>query len=180
MPYFDRWAQLMSDGVEPTLEFATEVSEHATAMRQCSPLACVLSPEERSLFLQHWSPDSRIDFETITRLMQDEATDGPGRLATMKVFLDDERIPPPGWVLCRWPDEVIALIEAGGVEVVSLDHDLGDDERGTGYDVIAWIEEAVATRGLRPPKLAVHSANPAARERMLRGIEAIERLTSRR
>ncbi|MGL1250664.1 cyclic-phosphate processing receiver domain-containing protein [Vibrio parahaemolyticus] len=26
---------------------------------------------------------------------------------------------------------------------MSLDHDLGDDEHGTGYDVVLWIEEAV-------------------------------------
>ena len=34
---------------------------------------------------------------------------------------------------------------------VSLDHDLGDDARGTGYDVIRWLEEAVATSLLVPP-----------------------------
>ena len=43
-----------------------------------------------------------------------------------------------------WPDEAIALLESGAVEELSLDHDLGDDERGTGYDVVLWIEEAVA------------------------------------
>jgi len=26
---------------------------------------------------------------------------------------------------------------------ISLDHDLGDDDSGTGYDVVLWIEEAV-------------------------------------
>lgn len=44
-----------------------------------------------------------------------------------------------------WPDETIAFLEKGGVELISLDHDLGDDERGTGYDVLLWIEEAVVT-----------------------------------
>lgn len=52
----------------------------------------------------------------------------------MKVFLDDERDAPDGWVKTRWPNEVIALLQAGLVEELSLDHDLGDDERGTGYD----------------------------------------------
>ena len=81
----------------------------------------------------------------------------------MRVFLDDERQPPPGWVLVRWPDEVIRLLEAGGVEALSLDHDLGDDDRGTGYEVLLWVEQAVATRGFVPPRIIVHSANPAAR-----------------
>jgi hypothetical protein len=57
----------------------------------------------------------------------------------MKAFLDDCRPAPVGWVATRWPDEVITLLEIGGVTEISLDHDLGDDERGTGYDVLAWI-----------------------------------------
>nr|WP_309249558.1 cyclic-phosphate processing receiver domain-containing protein [Paraburkholderia sp. CNPSo 3272] len=36
------------------------------------------------------------------------------------------------------------LLESGIVEEISLDHDLGDDARDTGYDVILWIEEVVA------------------------------------
>lgn len=65
----------------------------------------------------------------------------------MKVYLDDERATPEGWVRAWWPDEVIALLETGQVSELSLDHDLGDDPRGTGYDVILWVEEAVALRG---------------------------------
>lgn len=38
----------------------------------------------------------------------------------------------------------------GGVTELSLDHDLGDGACGTGYDVIVWIEEAVALRGFVP------------------------------
>ena len=94
----------------------------------------------------------------------------------MRVYLDDERATPAGWVRVFWPDEAIALLEAGGVTELSLDHDLGDDARGTGYDVVLWIEEAVATRGFRPPRIAVHSANSSARMKMEAGIAAIEKL----
>jgi hypothetical protein len=66
------------------------------------------------------------------------------------------------------------LLESGEVLELSLDHDLGDDQRGTGYDVILWIEEAVALRGFKPPRILVHSANASARERMLAGIRSIE------
>ena len=93
----------------------------------------------------------------------------------MKVFLDDERTPPDGWQLVRWPEEATALLEEGKVEELSLDHDLGDDDRGTGYDVILWIEEAALSRGFKPPRIKVHSANPAARARMEAGIASIER-----
>ncbi|WP_129647616.1 cyclic-phosphate processing receiver domain-containing protein [Peristeroidobacter agariperforans] len=94
----------------------------------------------------------------------------------MKVFLDDERATPEGWVRVYWPAEAVALLETGNVTEVSLDHDLGDDEKGTGYDVVLWIEEAVATRGFRPPKMSVHSANSSARIKMERGIQNIQRL----
>lgn len=96
----------------------------------------------------------------------------------MRVFLDDERETPEGWVRTYWPSEAIAYLESGKVEELSLDHDLGDDNHnhGTGYDVILWIEEAVALRGFKPPKIKVHSANPSGRERMEAGIRSIERL----
>jgi len=98
----------------------------------------------------------------------------------MKVFLDDERRPPDGWRLVRWPSEVIELLEAGGVEALSLDHDLGDDARGTGHDVVLWLEEAVATSDFVPPVITIHSANSAARARMEAGVAEIERLLARR
>lgn len=98
----------------------------------------------------------------------------------MRVFLDDERTTPEGWVRVYWPSEAIALLETGKVMELSLDHDLGDDERGTGYDVVLWIEEAVALRDFSPPKIIVHSANSSAREKMLAGIRSIEQLASRR
>ena len=97
----------------------------------------------------------------------------------MKVYLDDERKPPEGWRLVRWPDEVIELLKMGEVEHLSLDHDLGNDRRGTGYDVLLWLEREVALNGFVPPRLKVHSANTAARQRMEQAIVSIERLAQR-
>ena len=37
----------------------------------------------------------------------------------MRVFLDDERATPPGWVRTYWPDEVITLLKTGDVAVVA-------------------------------------------------------------
>jgi hypothetical protein len=92
----------------------------------------------------------------------------------VKVFLDDERATPDGWVAVRWPEEAIALLQTGEVSAISLDHDLGDDLHGTGYDVVCWIEEAVATRGFVPPLIRIHSANSSARQKMTLAIERIE------
>ncbi len=96
----------------------------------------------------------------------------------MKVWLDDIRPAPEGWVRAFWPQDVIALLETGEVTHLSLDHDLGDDERGTGYGILRWVEEAVATRGFRPPEIRIHSGNPPAHERMLAAVRSIERLAN--
>ncbi len=97
----------------------------------------------------------------------------PASLA-LRVFLDDERATPEGWVRVYWPNEAIDLLETNAVAAISLDHDLGNDERGTGYDVVLWIEEAVAVHGFKPPKMTVHSANSSARQKMEAGIRAVE------
>jgi len=98
----------------------------------------------------------------------------------MKVYLDDEREAPCGWHRVYWPDEVIGLLEEGVVTHISLDHDLGDDERGTGYDVILWIEEAVVLRHFKPPHIRIHTANPAAKIRMEAGANHIRQLATLR
>jgi hypothetical protein len=91
----------------------------------------------------------------------------------MKVYLDDERATPDGWMRVYWPSEAIELLKSVQVTEISLDHDLGDDERGTGYDVVLWIEEQVVLHGFVPPKISVHSANVSARAKMEAGIRAI-------
>lgn len=98
----------------------------------------------------------------------------------MRVYLDDERVTPDGWIRVFWPDEAIALLKTGHVSSISLDHDLGDDARGTGYDVVLWIEQAVALEGFTPPEIVVHSANSSARIKMQAGIDSISRLARRR
>jgi hypothetical protein len=104
----------------------------------------------------------------------------------VRVWLDDRRPPhpkPDEWVWVRTPAEAIELLKTGEVSELSLDHDLGllDGEREeTGYDVVTWIEEAVATRGFVPPQtIRVHSSNASAAPKMERGIEAIWRLAGR-
>jgi len=95
----------------------------------------------------------------------------------LRIWLDDTRPIPEGYThSCRWPSEVIALLQKAEqdgdiVECVSLDHDLGDigaTKERTGYDVIAWIEEQVITRGFIPPRTClIHTDNPVARDRMM-------------
>jgi len=90
----------------------------------------------------------------------------------VKVFLDDVRTPPPGWVLTQSVGETIDLLLEEGVTHLSLDHDLGLVEE-TGYDVLLWLEEQVALHQFTPPALYIHSDNPSARIKMELAIKSI-------
>jgi hypothetical protein len=98
----------------------------------------------------------------------------------MRVFLDDVRPAPEGWVRARTPEEVIELLRSGRVEALSLDFDLGfrgQKERRTGEVVLQWIEERVV-RGdadFDLPEITIHSSNPVGRERLERALDAIAR-----
>ncbi len=94
----------------------------------------------------------------------------------MKLYLDDTRPEPEGWVRATTADEAIEQLKTGTVEELSLDHDLGIEEQvGTGYTVLQWIERQVHLHGFKPPAIMkVHSANTAASLRMRQAIEAIE------
>ncbi len=96
----------------------------------------------------------------------------------IKLYLDDEREAPEGWIRVYWPDEAIEILKTGNVERISLDHDLGDDLHGTGYDVLLWIEEQVIINKFQPPKIKIHTANSSAREKMEAGVRSIKKYLS--
>ncbi len=93
----------------------------------------------------------------------------------IKVYLDDMRTPPEGWVLVKNAREAIELLMTHDVEEISLDHDLGEEENGSGYDVINWLEKAVYENNFIPPVIHIHTANPVARERMEAAVRNIVR-----
>lgn len=85
----------------------------------------------------------------------------------INLWLDDERLPPPGWVWVKSVDEAIAYLNLGVVNHMSLDHDLGVESEGdplvikeakTGYDLTKWMAENQTWSREAP---TVHSANPA-------------------
>lgn len=47
------------------------------------------------------------------------------------------------------------------------------DQYGTGYDVLLWIEQEVALHRFVTPVITTHTANPAARQRMLVAVVSI-------
>jgi hypothetical protein len=93
----------------------------------------------------------------------------------IKIWLDDTREAPSGWIRAYWPEEVFQLAQNYEVDTISLDHDLGNDKHGTGYDVLTTIEEMVVVNKMTSiPEIKIHTANPAARKRMEMALESIQ------
>lgn len=59
------------------------------------------------------------------------------------------------------------------VSEISLDHDLGDDKRGTGYDIINFLEKLLNEKSVSLPKIYIHTMNSVAKERMIAGIQRL-------
>lgn len=93
-------------------------------------------------------------------------------MGIMKKFLwvDDLRDPPDDlpeglvWDVARSYQEAIDKLQESCYDVISLDHDLGEEK--SGYDVLCWIEEKFHF-GEKPVKLVyIHTANPEGARRM--------------
>lgn len=90
----------------------------------------------------------------------------------MKVWLDDIRVMPEGFdVHVKTAEAAIELLAGGRVTLISLDHDLGDENpKNTGYEVAKFIEHQVFYGILGPFEIRMHSANPVGRLNMQRCI----------
>lgn len=102
----------------------------------------------------------------------------------LKLYLDDVRTPnDKDWIVVRNYDQLVARIEKHGLEnfdVISLDHDLGDQaieeyynnvkknytldysniQEKTGYDACKYLVNKSIETGIPLPQIYVHSANP--------------------
>ena len=85
----------------------------------------------------------------------------------MKIWLDDIRQAPEGYVQCKSVNEAIAIIEdnKNNIEVIDLDHDLGDFAKDGG-DAICLMDYLVANELFY--KLNFHTANPVGLANMKR------------
>ena len=84
----------------------------------------------------------------------------------INLYLDDLRDCPEGFTIARTVEEAIYYLENFIVKVLSLDHDLGMDEKGkllpTGYDLVKYMCE----NGLRADRIYLHTDNPVGRTNM--------------
>lgn len=92
------------------------------------------------------------------------------------IYLDDLRMPHQSgykdteWAIVRSFDEFRdRIIQFGIPEVISFDHDLGEDENGnelpSGYDALKWLTDFDLKFTKIPGnfQIKVHSANPVGR-----------------
>lgn len=87
------------------------------------------------------------------------------------LWLDDERQPYAPWFKgtihwCRTVEEAIQVLRTMPIDIVSLDHDLGQEK--TGYDLVKWMEE----QDVWPYCVRIHTMNPVGRENIARALTA--------
>jgi len=85
----------------------------------------------------------------------------------MNLYLDDLRDPPEGWEVSKSAFDTMVCLLSGKVDILSLDHDLGD-RKPTGYDLV----RRMVKKNIWPNKgFILHTANPIGRENMKQLIE---------
>lgn len=93
----------------------------------------------------------------------------------INLYLDDLRKAPKGFTVARNVEEALSIMQHNKIHILSLDHDLGMDEKGnllqTGYDLVKIICQI----GLRANKIYLHTSNVVGREAMYETLKASQR-----
>ena len=96
-------------------------------------------------------------------------------MTKINVYLDDLRDCPEGFVIARTMEEALQLVERYDVHILSLDHDLGEDEGGnllpTGYDFVKRFCEV----GHYVDKIYLHTDNGVGRDNMYHTLKGAQR-----
>lgn len=94
---------------------------------------------------------------------------------SINLYVDDLRDCPAGFTIARNVDEAIYYLENFYVDILSLDHDLGEDEDGnlqlTGYDLVKIFCE----KGYHANRIYIHTDNGAGRENMFHTLKGAQR-----
>ncbi len=78
-----------------------------------------------------------------------------------KLFVDDVRACPTGWVLARDYSEACRYLATNNCDMISLDHDLGNNSK-TGLDIVNFMVD----NGFYPTKVTLHTMNPVGKKNM--------------
>ena len=96
----------------------------------------------------------------------------------MKIFLDDIRFPAgEGWTIIRNSADFFHtwIYNRQHITHIAFDHDLGEKDPKTGYDLLAMVEEDYYEGIITHPiVMTVHSMNPVGRDKMVKVIKNLE------
>ncbi|WP_345741791.1 ankyrin repeat domain-containing protein [Priestia flexa] len=111
--------------------------------------------------------DNQVQIESINLLKQ---------YGWINLYLDDLRDTPNGFVGAKNIETAIDIIKKYKVHILSLDHDLGTDEKGnlrkTGYDLVKYL----CANGIRPAnRIYLHTDNIVGRDNMYQTLLAARR-----
>jgi len=103
----------------------------------------------------------------------------------IKLYVDDERTPPDGWILAKNYKEAIDILikEEGNIYALSLDHDLGGigTNEKNGNDIAQWLEKQVYTKGYKAPRhLHSHSMNPVGKRNIKNTLYSIYKFSQKK
>jgi hypothetical protein len=95
----------------------------------------------------------------------------------INLWLDDKRPMPNGYDLHVYTaQDAIDVLKTGNVNMISLDHDLGDEKKvGSGYQVACWIEEAAYNKTIPLLYWSIHSQNGVGVLNMMRALDNANR-----
>ncbi|WP_124118497.1 cyclic-phosphate processing receiver domain-containing protein [Paenibacillus xylanexedens] len=96
----------------------------------------------------------------------------------INIWLDDVRPAPDGWLWAKNASECYEMLSrhVGEVGILSLDHDLGDFNQPTGYDLVNAICYDLESTDLLPRSIYLHTANPVGRDNMYSALTNFYRL----
>jgi len=93
----------------------------------------------------------------------------------INLYVDDLRDIPRGFIGARSYNDALYFLRLAPIDVLSLDHDLGENAYGhllpTGDDLVNWIIEYGATKSpLIINRIYLHTDNPVGRDRMYKAL----------
>lgn len=83
----------------------------------------------------------------------------------MNLYVDDLRICPKGFTIARDYETAISLLTNNSIDILSLDHDLGEENgiiKKSGYDIVKFICE----NRIKINKIYIHTDNAVGRDNM--------------
>jgi len=92
----------------------------------------------------------------------------------IKIWLDDIRPAPDGFLWCHTAQSALDILKMQEVEYIDFDHDLGMYSLD-GYMVAVYIETLAHAKKIKRLGWSVHSDNPAGRERIKNAMLSAER-----